>query len=103
MAIRLFFAFFFLIFCSATTPAWEEEVQEIECQIEKLKKMKKGYESKALYHENQAERLQFIQQEMQTAKKHWIMAEENRDIAQKIQQDIDKLEEKKQGLLKKYG
>jgi len=81
----------------------EEEIEEIECQIEKLKSMKKGYESKALYHENQAERLQFIQQEMQTAKKHWIMAEENREIAKKIQKDIDALEEKKQSLLKKYG
>ncbi|HSW72746.1 MAG TPA: hypothetical protein VLG44_05010 [Chlamydiales bacterium] len=87
----------------ATAPKHQEEIQEIECQIEKLQKIKKGYESKALYHENQAERLQFIQQEMQTAKKHWIMAEENREIAKKIQKDIDQLEEKKQELLKKYG
>lgn len=103
MIIRLFFAFFLLICPSVYSATWQEEVQEIECQIEKLQKIKKGYESKALYHENQAERLQFIQQEMQTAKKHWIMAEENREIAKKIQKDIDQLEEKKQELLRKHG
>lgn len=105
----VFFAFFLLVFAKGkkgysaptTLTSWEQEVREIDEQIAELKEMKKGYVAKATKHETQAERLQFLQQELQTAKKHWLLAEENREIAKKIQKNIDQLEEKKRTLLKK--
>lgn len=73
----------------------KQEVKEINCQIKELKEMKRGYAAKALYHESQAIRIQFIKDQLQIAKRHWNIAESNREIASKIQIEIKELKEKK--------
>lgn len=83
--------------------SWEEEVAELDKQIEALKKMKRGYESRAIRQINQAQRLQFTQGEQLTAKRYWELAEENKQIAEHIQKDIDQLEAEKKSILDKHG
>ena len=106
--------FFVLIFMTLTfskhfhhisakeLPKWQQELQAIDQQIIEFQNMKRGYEARALKHENQAERLQFINGEYLTAKRHWELAQENRQIAQKIQADIDRLEQEKRDLLESH-
>jgi hypothetical protein len=100
--------FFSLITLTAatnqTTPTIEEETQwtdskKIDQRIEELKQMKKGYEAKAIYHDNQAQRLQFIEGQLQLAKNHMKLADANREVAKKIQSEIDLLEARKQVLM----
>ncbi len=92
---------FFLLLGAASPPSsWQTEAESIDQQIEELKELKRGYEGRALSHENQAEQLQFIQGELSEAKRHWRIAEDNRAVAKKIQQDIDELERRKAELLK---
>lgn len=62
--------------------------------------MKKGYLSRALTHQNQADRLQFQQDQLFTAKRHSILAKENRKIVEKIEEDILELTKNKDKILK---
>ncbi len=78
-----------------------DSIKEIDEKINKLKELKKGYEAKAIRHVNQAQILQFTQGELQTAKRHWKLAEDNRKIAVRIQKEIDELQVKKKKLQKK--
>jgi hypothetical protein len=80
--------------------SYQKEIDEIDIKIEKLEKLKKRYESEAVKHKNIAQRLQFQNGELQTAKKHWKLAEENNKIAVRIQQEIDDLKIKKEKILK---
>ncbi len=105
MAFFLMFLGFFSVnknfHLSAQTQveSWKQEIINIDKQIEDLEKMKMGYEAKAIQHANEADRLQFIEGELETAKKHWQIAEANRDVAKKIQSQIDELKAKKQAIL----
>jgi hypothetical protein len=78
-----------------------EDVGKIDQRIDELKQMKRGYESKAVYHDNQSQRLQFDHGQLSLAQKHMKLADANRDVAKKIQEEIDLLEARKQTLLKK--
>lgn len=78
-------------------------MQSIDKEIQELTEMKRGYEARALRHEDQAQRLQFRQNEHLEARKHLQLADANREIAKKIQQDIDDLQAKKQAILRKHG
>ena len=77
------------------------QIQEIDKQINILEEMKRGYEGKAIRHANQAQRLQFIEGELQVAKRHWKLSDDNRKIAIRIQKEIDVLKVQKMQLLKK--
>jgi hypothetical protein len=81
--------------------AVSSEIDQIDVQIQKLRGMKLGYEAKAIRQENQAQRLQFMNNELSTSKKLWRLADANRAAAQKIQEEIDKLHIKKAQLLEK--
>ena len=61
--------------------------------------MKRGYESRALRHENQAERLQFEDQAYLETRRHNQLADENRAKAAAVQKEIDRLEAEKKRLL----
>lgn len=78
----------------------ESPVQKIDREIEELEEMKRGYEAKALRHEDYAQRLQFENRSFLEARRHMELAQENRDKAAHIQQQIDLLQEKKKTLLK---
>jgi len=71
----------------------------LDKKIVELKTMKRGYEARAIDHENQGQRLQFINSELERAKKHWAIAEKNRLISMEIQKDIKSFEVKKGMLL----
>ena len=78
------------------------QIQQIDQEISELKGMKRGYEAKALRHENLGETRQFESEYTLETRRHYQLAEQNRQIAKKIQADIDRLEEKKKTLLQKY-
>ena len=75
------------------------QIQQIDEEIAELKQMKRGYESRALRHENLGEMMQFESKYTLEMRAHYELAEQNREIAAKIQADIDRLEAKKRDLL----
>lgn len=77
-----------------------DEVAEIDRQIQELEAMKRGYEARALRHDDQAQRLQFEDRANLETRRHVELAEENRAKAQRVQEEIDRLEAVKQKLLK---
>lgn len=77
---------------SLISKSQSSEVQEIDTQLRELKEMKRGYEARALRHENYAEYLQFEGQAYLETRRHIELAEENRQKAAKVQQEIDRLE-----------
>ncbi len=97
----LTFSFFILLwgftgYSSAPSP----EVQKIDAEISELENMKRGYEAKALRHENYAEYLQFEQQAVLETRRHLQLAEENRNKAALVQEQIDRLKAKKEQMKK---
>lgn len=77
----------------------DPRVQQIDQQISELQEMKRGYESRALRHENQAERLQFDDQTYLETRRHNELAAENRAKAAAVQKEIDRLQEERKKLL----
>lgn len=76
------------------------EIKKIDEEIEQLVEMKRGYEARALKHENMAEYLQFDQQAVLETRRHIQLADENRNKAALVQQEIDRLNAKKRQLQK---
>lgn len=70
-------------------------VGEVDSQINTLKEKKMGYEKKALFHRSQADRLQFMEGELASAKKHWNLAEYYSHCVEETQKKIDELEKSK--------
>lgn len=83
--------------------SWQEQIREIDAMIEDLEEQKRGYEGRALRQENQAQRLQFSDQEYLTAKRYWQQADQNRAKAKAVQEKIDRLKIEKQKILKDHG
>jgi len=80
-----------------------DSVEDIDKKINELEVMKRGYEAKSIKQANQAQRLQFIQGELQTAKRYWKASEDNKKIAIRIQKEIDELKIERMKLQKKKG
>ncbi|NGX43976.1 MAG: hypothetical protein K1060chlam3_00134 [Candidatus Anoxychlamydiales bacterium] len=78
-----------------------DSVDDIDKKINELEEMKRGYEAKAIKQVNQAQRLQFIEGQLQEAKRYWRSAEDNRKIATRIQKEIDELKIERMKLQKK--
>jgi hypothetical protein len=76
------------------------ELKKIDEEIQQLIEMKRGYEARALKHENMAEYLQFDQQAVLETRRHLQLADENRNKAALVQQEIDRLNAKKRQLQK---
>lgn len=77
----------------------QEQIQAIDAQIQELEEKKRGYEGAALRHEDYADRQQFQDQVFLESRRHIRLAEENREKAQAVQQEIDELELQKSKLL----
>lgn len=75
------------------------QIELIERQIQELKEIKRGYESRARRHIDQAERLQFENQAMLETRRHLELADENKAKAKRAQEEIDRLEAAKQKLI----
>ncbi len=76
-----------------------EKIEQINAQIAELEGMKRGFEGRALKHENYAEYLQFDQRAVLETRRHLQLADENWAKAAKVQQEIDKLQLRKQKLI----
>lgn len=90
-SLSLFFFVLLWGFVAYTAEGSEKRIQKIDQQIEQLEAMKRGYEGKALRHEDQAEQLQFEMQSFLEARRHNQLAEENRQKAARVQKEIDEL------------
>ena len=77
------------------------QIEQLDAQIKELKEMKRGYESRAIRAEDQADRLQFEDHFYLETRRYYRIADENRAKAAKIQEEIDRLEAQKAELLKK--
>ena len=101
--LKLLQIFSFVLFLWSPIAAYKvtkpSELHQVDRQIFHLRAQKRGYEARALRHEALANRLQFQSSQLLKARQHWAIAEKNRAIAKKIQQEIDRLEKRKQQLL----
>lgn len=85
---------------SAGSMPTEEQVAHIDRQIEELQDVKRGYEGRALWHENLAEYQQFESKNYLETRRHIELAQENREKAAFVQRKIARLESRKQLLLR---
>ena len=83
----------------ADNPAVKAQLDEIDRQIGELQAMKRGFEARALRHEDQAQRLQFEDRALLETRRHIELANENRAKADRVQQDIDRLKVERSKLL----
>lgn len=79
----------------------DAEIRQIDEEIFELQIVKKGYEDKAERNERFAETKQFDTKYNLETRRLFQSAQQNREIADRIQKDIDRLEAKKQELLSK--
>jgi hypothetical protein len=84
----------------AENPAIAAQVEEIDRQISKLEGMKRGFEARALRHDDYAQRLQFEDRAVLETRRHLELADENRAKAARVQQEIDRLQIERRKLLK---
>jgi hypothetical protein len=75
------------------------QIEQIDAQISELENKKRGFEARALKHENYAEYLQFDQQAVLETRRHLQLADENRAKAARVQLEINKLQVRKQRLV----
>ncbi len=83
----------------AQSTAVQEKIKAIDLQIQDLEDMKRGFESRARRHDDQAQRLQFEDRAVLETRRHQELADENRAKARRVQEEIDRLQAKKQKLL----
>jgi chromosome segregation ATPase len=98
---------FLAVFICLTYAVWlgknesmHERIEKIDVQIEQLKEQKRGFEGRAIRAENQADRLQFNDEFGLEARRLYRIADENREKAAKVQQEIDRLEAEKAQLIR---
>lgn len=82
---------------------WQEELQTIDQAIDKLTDLRNKEIAKAARAQDQGDRLQFQSQNLMDARRAWQEADNSREIAARYQQEIDKLELRKQEILKQHG
>ena len=82
---------------------WQEELQTIDKAINKLTGLRDKELAKAARAQDQGDRLQFQSHNLLDARRAWQEADTSREIAARYQQEIDKLELRKQTILKKQG
>jgi len=80
------------------TANYPEELQELDNKMEELRALKRGFESRAIRAEDQADRMQFEDRYALEARRYYQIAADNREKAEKIQMEIDKLEIQKKNL-----
>jgi hypothetical protein len=76
----------------------DHEIGQIDAQIAELQDKKRGFEGRALRHENYAEYLQFDQKAVLETRRHLQLADENWAKAARVQFEIDKLQARRQKL-----
>jgi hypothetical protein len=87
----------------AVQPGWKNEVADIDKEIDKLQNQRNLYLAKATRLQNQGDRLQFENNNLIDARRAWQQAQIHREIATRIQEEIDQLEQRKQKILESNG
>lgn len=87
----------------AVQPGWKNEVAEIDKEIDKLQNQRNLYLAKATRLQNQGDRLQFENNNLIDARRAWQQAQIHREIATRIQEEIDQLEQRKIKILESNG
>lgn len=82
---------------------WKTEVSEIDKEIDKLTNQRNLYLAKATRLQNQGDRLQFEHNNLIDARRAWQQAQIHREIATRIQEEIDGLEKRKKQILEAHG
>lgn len=97
----LTFSFFLILWGFGAYPAnHSAEIQKIDSEIEQLEDMKRGYEARALKHDDMATYLQFDTKAVLETRRHIQLAQENRNKAALVQERIDRLKAKRAELQK---
>ncbi|MDN3507439.1 MAG: hypothetical protein P0S94_00795 [Simkaniaceae bacterium] len=86
-----------------TQSGWQGQVDELDEEIDRLTNQRNLYLAKATRFQNQGDRLQFDRNNLLDARLAWQQAEINREIAGRIQQEIDILETKRAKILAAHG
>ena len=89
--------------CVLFAEEWKEEVRQIDKAVEKLTDLRDLELAKAARYQDQGDRLQFKAHDLIDARRYWNQADTSRDIAARYQQEIDKLQSKRQILYKQQG
>lgn len=76
------------------------EIEKIDCEIERLEQVKRGFEGRALKHEDQAIYLQFNDKALLEQRRHIQIAEDYRAKAAQVQVQIDQLKAQREKLLR---
>lgn len=83
---------------------WKTEVSELDKEIDKLVNQRNLYLARATRLQNQGDRLQFENDDnLIDARRAWQQAQIHREIATRIQEQIDALEQRKQQILEAHG
>ena len=88
----------FGIFSLTSQDSKADQIERIDAQIAELEDKKRGFEGRALKHENYAEYLQFDQKAVLETRRHLQLADENWAKAARVQSEIDKLQARRQKL-----
>lgn len=82
---------------------WKKEIETIDQAVVKLTDLRNKELSQAAWAQNQGDRLQFQSHSLIDARRYWNEADTRREIAARYQEEIDKLELRKQEVLKRQG
>jgi len=82
---------------------WKLEVETIDRATLKLTDLRNKELANAAWAQNQGDRLQFQTHNLMDARRYWNEADTSREIAERYQEEIDKLETRKEVLLEKHG
>jgi len=82
---------------------WQQEVATIDQAVDKLTDLRNKELAKAAWAQNQGDRLQFQSHNLIDARRYWNNADTSREIAERYQYEIDKLEARKKELLEGQG
>lgn len=75
----------------------------MDAAIDKFSKLRDLELGRVARYQNQGDRLQFDSQQLAYAKRYWQAAENSQEIAQRYQEEINKLEERRRQLLAQHG
>lgn len=81
----------------------EQQAQTMNEEIDKLINQRNLYLAKATRLQNQGDRLQFEPNNLIDARRAWQQAQINREIATRIQEEIDTLEKQRQAFYETHG
>ncbi len=101
-SLLILFTFKNVIFPSYVgIPQWKKELNVIDSQLDELNEIKFGYETRAISHENHADKLKMDKDNSKIMKRHLKLAKENRKIVKKLIKEISELQENKLKILEK--